>query len=130
MPTHRGTRAKMPWPRKPPHRRRRETTATRAAEYRGSASTANSKSNMYRRAKTWNPFRGCGFHCTYCGTSFQLQAKRLLHNCGLCYAFVPHFHPERLGRIPPAPIVFVCGNGDLAFASSEQQATIIATISD
>ena len=88
------------------------------------------QTNMYGNAKTWNPFKGCRFNCTYCVESFQLQAKRQMHNCMQCYDFVPHYHPERLRQIPSSPIVFVCGNGDLAFASSEQKNAIIASIRD
>jgi len=73
------------------------------------------KSNMYKNAKTWNPFKGCEFDCSYCKPSFQLQAKRQKHNCDECYRYEPHVHPERLADIPKAEIVFVCGNGDIAF---------------
>lgn len=74
-----------------------------------------SGSNMYEEARTWNPFKGCDFDCVYCRPSFQKQAKRQMHLCGQCYSYVPHCHPSRLGRIPSAKIVFVAGNGDLAF---------------
>jgi hypothetical protein len=86
--------------------------------------------NMYGNAKTWNPFKGCRFGCSYCIPSFQLQAKRQLHNCKPCYDYVPHFHPERLRQIPASAIVFVCGNGDLAFATSSQRQAIIDSIAD
>jgi len=72
-------------------------------------------SNMYENAKTWNPFKGCLFNCSYCRPSFQAQAKRQKHNCRLCYDYAPHVHPERLHKIPKAKIVFACGNGDVAF---------------
>lgn len=85
---------------------------------------------MYGNAKTWNPFKGCGFTCSYCIPSFQLQAKRQKHNCMRCYEYRPHFHPERLGQIPSSSIVFVCGNGDLAFATFEQREAVIAGIVD
>ena len=70
---------------------------------------------MYADAKTWSPFKGCRFDCTYCGPSFQLQAKRQKQNCSKCYDYVPHCHEERLGKIPSASIVFVCGNADISF---------------
>jgi hypothetical protein len=41
----------------------------------------HTKSNMYADAKTWNPFKGCRFDCTYCVPSFQRQAKRQMHLC-------------------------------------------------
>jgi hypothetical protein len=104
------------------------TPATRVPESSGAGSTKKSRSNMYQRAKTWNPFKGCGFACTYCVESFQRQAKRQMHNCTLCYQYKPHFHPERLDEIPSTPIIFVCGNGDIAFASPEERSAIIAGI--
>ena len=73
------------------------------------------ESRMYAEAKTWNPFKGCGFGCVYCLPSFQRQAKRQKQRCQLCYEYTPHCHPERLSRIPSAEIIFVCGNGDLSF---------------
>ena len=96
------------------------------------ATSSSSKlhTNMYEDATTWNPFKGCRFDCTYCLPSFQLQAKRQKHNCMSCYEYIPHFHPERLGKIPSSPIVFVCGNGDVAFATREQRSAIIASIRD
>jgi hypothetical protein len=70
---------------------------------------------MYAGAKTWNPFRGCEFRCTYCVPSFQAQAKRQAHRCTKCAEFTPHCHPERLFKIPNSEIVFVCGVGDISF---------------
>ena len=76
------------------------------------------KTKMYDGARTWSCFKGCEFDCTYCVPSFQMQAKRQRKNCGLCYEYQPHEHPERLApaKIPACKIVFVAGNGDLAFA--------------
>jgi len=87
-----------------------------------------SKTNMYTGAKTWNPFKGCHFGCKYCKPSFQAQAKRQLHNCKQCYEFVPHGHPTRLKNIPSASIVFVAGNGDIAFADPTYVRLIIEAI--
>jgi len=72
-------------------------------------------SNMYATAYTWNPFKGCEFDCIYCIPSFQQQAKRQRQLCGDCYRYTPHCHPDRLGSIPSAEIIFIAGNGDLAF---------------
>jgi len=73
-------------------------------------------SNMYACAETWNPHVGCLHDCVYCKASFQRQVKRWAkRNCELCYRYVPHFHPERLRSVPSSQIVFVCGNGDIAF---------------
>lgn len=84
--------------------------------------------NMYAETKTWNPFKGCEFDCSYCVPSFQAQAKRQRKNCGQCYNYVPHEHPERLGKIPSAPIVFVCGNGDISFCPIDYARKIVASI--
>jgi len=74
---------------------------------------------MYTTAKTWNPFKGCEFDCSYCRPSFQQQSKRQMHLCDECYRYTPHTHPDRLGKAPSAEIVFVSGNGDLAFCPPE-----------
>jgi hypothetical protein len=62
--------------------------------------------------------------------SFQRQAKRQKRLCGRCYAFTPHEHPERLGNIPSKPIVFVCGDADIAFARPDFVRQIMAAIRD
>jgi len=85
-------------------------------------------SNMYADAQTWNPFKGCRFGCAYCVPSFQQQAKRQKHLCEQCYGFVPHEHPERLGRVPSSEIVFACGNGDIAFADPAYVRRVIDAI--
>ena len=73
--------------------------------------------NMYDNTKTWNPAVGCNFDCVYCRPSFQRQLKRVagIINCQDCYNYKPHYHPERLKKIPSAPIVFVYGTGDIYF---------------
>jgi len=77
-------------------------------------------SNMYRDAETWNPFIGCLHDCAYCKVSFQRQVRRWAkRNCELCYRYIPHTHLERLRRVPSSPVVFVCGDGDIAFCDSE-----------
>jgi len=83
---------------------------------------------MYADAKTWNPFKGCNFGCIYCGPSFQRQAKRQKQNCMDCYNYIPHYHPERLDRIPSSPIIFVCGNGDISFCDPVYTRKIISSI--
>lgn len=75
--------------------------------------------HMYKETETWNPFKGCRFDCIYCDKSFKAQAKRQKHNCMKCYNYEPHFHPERLNKIPKADLVFACGNGDIAFAKPQ-----------
>jgi hypothetical protein len=83
---------------------------------------------MYAEAKTWNPFKGCEFDCTYCRPSFQALAK-WQKQCPDCVAYRPHEHPERLIKIPNAPIIFVCGNGDLSFCRAEFTSAILERLS-
>lgn len=83
---------------------------------------------MYKGAKTWNPLQGCRFNCIYCKGSFKAQAKRQKHNCILCYNYEPHFHPERLNKIPNADLIFACGNGDISFAEPLEKAQILRAI--
>jgi protein gp37 len=52
----------------------------------------DSQPNMYAEAKTWNPFKGCEFGCTYCVPSFQRQSKRQKALCLDCYNYTPHCH--------------------------------------
>lgn len=85
---------------------------------------------MYTNVKTWNPFKGCLFNCTYCKPSFQAQAKRQKHKCQWCYEFVPHIHPERLEKFPSAKKIFVAGNGDICFCSEKFTREIIKVISN
>jgi hypothetical protein len=51
-----------------------------------------------------------------------------MHNCGRCYNYTPHTHPERLGKIPNFDIVFVCGNSDIAFCPPDFLILIIEAI--
>lgn len=83
---------------------------------------------MYDETKTWNPFKGCEFDCTYCKPSFQAQAKRQKQNCLDCYHYRPHYHPERLQKRPSAKVVFVCGNADISFCEPSFTREIIASI--
>lgn len=83
---------------------------------------------MYEKAKTWNPFKGCRFNCNCCRPTFQAQAKRQKQRCDDCYNYTPHYHPERLGKIPSAEIVFVCGNGDISFCDPSYTHQILNSI--
>jgi len=85
---------------------------------------------MYPDAKTWSPYKGCRWDCTYCRPTFQALSKRFAGACGACARYEPHEHPERLDprRIPNAAIVFVAGNADLCFATAGYRARIIDTI--
>jgi len=103
--------------------------------------------NMYKDTKTWNPFVGCRFDCTYCVPSFKRQLKRVGGNpyvrqgsndpdgeigekggCTGCSSYSPHYHPERLDRIPTASTVFVCGTGDISCCDPEYTRRIFEAI--
>ena len=88
----------------------------------------STKSRMYEDVKTWNPFVGCEHGCVYCGPSFQRQAKRRRKWCQLCYEYKPHFHPERLDKVPSAETIFACAYGDVAFAKLEWVEQILEVI--
>ena len=86
------------------------------------------KTHMYTGTKTWSPFKGCTFDCSYCKPSFQTQAKHQMHLCDDCYRYVPHLHEERLAKIPNAKTVFVCGNADICFCPPNFTRMIIGAI--
>jgi DNA repair photolyase len=90
----------------------------------------DSQPNMYAEAKTWNPFKGCEFGCTYCVPSFQRQSKRQKSLCMDCYNYTPHCHKDRLKKIPSARIVFVCGNADISFCPDNFTLKILEQIVD
>jgi hypothetical protein len=77
------------------------------------------KEAKYRTTRSWNPFVGCGFNCIYCKPSFQDLIAWLgrMHGCELCQQYSSHEHPERLKRIPSDRAIFVCEDGDIAFAN-------------
>jgi len=83
---------------------------------------------MYSGVKTWNPYVGCRFNCIYCVPSFQRQAKRRRRWCEKCYEYKPHFHPERLSRLPNTKVIFACAYGDIAFANLDWVDEIIKVI--
>lgn len=90
----------------------------------------SASSNMYEGTKTWNPFVGCTYDCTYCEPSFKRQLKRVGKRIGCedCYAYRPHTHPERLKRIPGSPIVFVCGTSDISYSPANFTNRIIDAV--
>jgi len=54
------------------------------------------------------------------------MAKRF--RCEKCKRFEPHFHPERLSKIPKNGIIFVSDMGDISFASDSVLGEIIYAI--
>lgn len=88
------------------------------------------KSRMYevegKRVRTWNPFAGCNFNCSYC---YSPKLYKRFSKCEDCQKFVPHFHPERLNqKFSAGETVFVCSMGDISFASFDQFADILVVI--
>ena len=85
--------------------------------------------NMYPKAQTWNPFKGCKFDCSYCVPSFKKQSKR--NKCPNCSAYTPHCHQDRIaGSVPSTPIIFVCGNADISFCPPVFTRRIIERVKD
>jgi hypothetical protein len=82
--------------------------------------------NKFRNTRSWNPFVGCGFDCTYCRPSFHrvLAMVGRTQHCEPCKTYLPHQHPERLTRIPSDTAIFVCEDGDIAFADPKFMAQV------
>ena len=78
---------------------------------------------MYPGVKTWNPFLGCEYDCSYCEPSFKKVLKWIANKnrCEGCRDYRPHYHPERLRpqNIPSEETVFVFGQGDISFCDPE-----------
>ena len=79
-----------------------------------------------KRIKTWNPFVGCRFDCSYCWA--RRIAKRL--RCELCKSFEPHFHPERLDKIPRSGIIFVSDMGDISWCEDHELENLLEVVAE
>ncbi len=79
--------------------------------------TNRTMSRMFKSiTRTWNPFTGCRFNCTYCWAR-KLIEGRLHHLDRYKAGFIPTTHPDRFNpRFKPGDFVFVCDMGDIAFA--------------
>jgi len=76
--------------------------------------------------RTWNPFTGCGFECTYCWARPLAEGKlaRSYPN-----GFIPEFHPDRLKvKFHHGETVFVSDMGDISFASWPALRSILEVI--
>lgn len=74
------------------------------------------KNRMFEDLRTWNPWFGCKYGCYRKGCwAYKRLAHRMgkMLKCQQCYDFKPHFHAERLTRIPRDPKIFVVAHGDL-----------------
>jgi len=66
-----------------------------------------------KRLKTWNPFTGCNFNCSYCWARKLAEGKL---KSSYPNGFIPEFHPDRLKvSFKPDDFVFVCSMGDISF---------------
>ncbi len=92
--------------------------------------STDTDSHMYKDTKTWSPFVGCQFDCTYCEVTFKRQLKRRKKECMMCFEYEPHYHPSRLklSKIPSKKKVFVCASGDVAFCHTGFFKEILALI--
>ncbi len=76
--------------------------------------------------KTWNPFTGCNFNCSYCWARKLAEGKL---KKSYPNGFIPTTHPDRFNkRFKPDDFVFVCSMGDIAFAPSVVINHIIDTV--
>ena len=87
-------------------------------------------SKMFKTiTRTWNPFTGCGFDCSYCWAKKLAEGKlkdtpRYRDN-----GFRPACHPEELkAKFKPGEFVFVSSMGDIAFCSIDFMREITAVI--
>jgi len=80
--------------------------------------------------KTWNCFVGCLFECTYCNAR-KTALTRLKHSPRYRDGFNPHLVENTLSRkFKPGDFVFVCYQGDIAFASRHIIVDLTARITE
>ncbi len=87
-------------------------------------------SRMFKTiTKTWNPFTGCLFNCTYCW-SRKLVTGRLKDTPKYREnGFALTFHPNELKtKFKPKEFVFVSSMGDISFANNYEWEAILRVI--
>jgi len=87
-------------------------------------------SKMFKTVtRTWNPFTGCGFECSYCWAR-NLALGKLANTPRYSTAkFKPTFHVDELDKtFKPGDFVFVTDMGDISFATWPQLHSILNVI--
>jgi len=86
-------------------------------------------SRMFKTiTRTWNPFTGCRFTCSYCWAR-KLMEGRLRHLTRYKDGFLPTLHPDRVNpHFRPGDFVFVCDLGDIAFAPVVVKDLVMAVV--
>lgn len=86
-------------------------------------------SKMFKTiTRTWNPFTGCGFDCTYCWARRLAEGK---FKKSYPNGFVPEFHQNRANMtFKPDDFVFVSSMGDISFCPDYDYVEIMSTIAE
>lgn len=103
----------------------------------------NKEGNMYKEATIWNVGVGCNYNCKYCTPSFKAQMKRQKpvidkngrkRGCQQCYDYIPHFHEERLKKVPSlkkgSDFTWIWSSGDISFASRLDMLEILLRVEE
>ena len=86
-------------------------------------------SKMFKTiTRTWNPFTGCLFECSYCWAR-KLAETKLKNSPKYVNGFEPTFHPQELKhKFEPGGFVFVSDMGDIRWATWKDMQNILAKI--
>lgn len=87
-------------------------------------------SRMFKTiTRTWNPFTGCRFDCSYCWARKLVEGRLQPQGKKYRHGFIPSFHPKELNRrFKPGEFVFVSDMGDIAFAPYKEQLAILERV--